>query len=355
VRSRFVLLPWLACQAALIVAESGCSSDTSLPTTPTFSAARYVPAVPAGGNAAPAGPTPEATRESRGLTGARAIVAANRESTVEPDDASMRGATWYIEDVQPTLIYRVCTAVNRVTTVLLPPGERFNGAVGGNVEAFLINVAYAGPRPAVSILPRMPGARGNLQLVTTGGFYSYSLGACETALNLVDVARKDPVVRPSSALPQPQGDFTRLALVREDGPLPAWAPAEAWADSVKMVVRFNGPLPVLPTLFAGSQGEQVVNYRSISDGDQVYLVTSRRVTEAELRLGAERVRLTVDPDAVKAGAATDPARGADGWKPAGPVASPPPPAQPFPAAAPRQPMAANPALGVSAPPAAVRL
>ena len=126
-------------------------------------------------------------------------------------------------------------------------------------------------------------------------------------------------------------------------------------DSVKMVVRFNGPLPVLPTLFAGSQGEQVVNYRSISDGDQVYLVTSRRVTEAELRLGAERVRLTVDPDAVKAGAAADPAQGADGWKPAGPVASPPPPAQPFPAAAPRQPTAANPVLGVSAPPAAVRL
>ena len=41
-RRRFVLLPWLACQAALVVAESGCSGDTSLPTTPTFSAARYV-------------------------------------------------------------------------------------------------------------------------------------------------------------------------------------------------------------------------------------------------------------------------------------------------------------------------
>ena len=87
----------------------------------------------------------------------------------------MRGATWYVEDAQSWMIYRVCTAAGRVTTVLLPPGERFNGAVGGDVEGFLINVAYAGPRPAVSILPRAPGARGNLQLVTTEGFYSFKL------------------------------------------------------------------------------------------------------------------------------------------------------------------------------------
>jgi Conjugal transfer protein len=352
IRTAFVPL------AAFVAAGAGCSADTSVKTTPTFSAARYLPAAPTGpqDQAGPSGPTPEPRPErARGLTGVKAVSAANREATVEPDDASMRGATWYIEDVQPTLIYRVCTATRRVTTILLPPGERFNGAVGGDVDAFLINVAYAGPRPAVSILPRTPCARGNLQLVTTGGFYSYSLGACETALNLVDVARKDPPARSAASLPQPEGDFTRLALVREDGPLPAWAPAEVWADSVKMVVRFDGPLPVLPTLFAGRQGEQVVNYRSLADGRQVYLITSRRVTEAELRLGAEKVRITVDGDAVRAGTAADPARGADGWKPAGAVADPPPPARPFPAAAPRQPMAGNPVLGVSAPPAAVRL
>ena len=82
----------------------------------------------------------------------------------------MQGVTWVIDDVQPSTIYRVRTALNRVTTILLPPGERFNGAVGGDVEHFLINVAYAGPRPAVSILPRTREAKGNLQLVTTGGF-----------------------------------------------------------------------------------------------------------------------------------------------------------------------------------------
>jgi len=245
-----------------------------------------------------------------------------------------------------------------VTTILLPPGERFNGAVGGDVERFLINVTYAGPRPAVSILPREAGARGNLQLVTTGGFYSFDLSTgARVALNLVDVARSDAApafganattARGGSAMPQPEGDFTRLALVRRDGPLPAWAPAEAWADSRKMVVRFDGPLPVLPTLLAGQKGEQVVSYRSVTDGRQVYLVTDRRVTEAELRLGSESVRLTVDPAAVSSGAAADPAKGADGWRPAAGTVEAEPPAAPYPAAAPRQPMAANPVLGVRA-------
>ena len=175
----------LALAAALASAAAACTTDTSVPTTPTFSAARYLPEAPPdrGPGQAPqapvAGPAPEPRPETvRGLTGVKAVSAANRGSTVDPDDASMRGATWYVEDAQSWMIYRVCTAAGHVTTVLLPPGERFNGAVGGDVEGFLINVAYAGPRPAVSILPRTPGARSNLQLVTTEGFYSFKLAPC---------------------------------------------------------------------------------------------------------------------------------------------------------------------------------
>ena len=344
-----------------IVALAGCTTDSSVPTTPTFSAARYVPA-PGGVLAGPA-PEPRTVAPATvdpSLTGSSAIAAANRESTVEPDAPSLRGATWYIEDVRPDLIYRVCTQAQHVSTILLPPGERFNGAVGGNVDAFLINVSYAGPRPAVSILPRMAGAGGNLQLVTTAGFYSFRLSSCREALNLADVSRRNEPAAAASALPQPEGDFTRLALVREDGPLPAWAPAEAWADSRKMVLRFNDPLPVLPTLFAGSRGGQVVNYRTERGQGSTFLATDRRVTEAELRLGSEKVRVTVDPDAVRAGTAADPAQGAVGWHAAAGAVEAPPPVLPYPAGlpapgAPKQPMAANPVLGVPSTPAAVRL
>ena len=311
-----------------------------------------------------AGPAPEPRVDGvatvdPSLTGSSAIAAANRQSTVDPEGGSLRGATWYIEDVRSDLVYRICTQAQHATTVLLPPGERFNGAVGGNVDAFLINVTYAGPRPAVSILPRTAGASGNLQLVTTAGFYSFRLAACREALNLADVSRRDERPSPASSLPQPEGDFTRLTLVREGDSLPAWAPAEAWADSRKMVLRFNDPLPVLPTLFAGSRGEQLVSYRTERGQGSTFLVTDRRVTEAELRLGSERVRVTVDPEAVKAGTAADPARGGDAWRPtAGPVEPglvAPGGRAAVPIDAPKQPMAVDPVLGVRSTSDPVRL
>lgn len=301
-------------------ALAGCASNSGVKTTPTYAPARYVPTTPQPPKATQATPRRVTMAPVGGTvaSGARAVAAANRSATIDPDYRTMRGATWFIEDHDPTMIYRVPMAPGRVTTLLLPAGEKFNGAVGGNVEAFLINVAYAGPRPAVSILPRSGSAKGNLQIVTTGGFYPFDLAVTRhTAVNLVDVTRETQATGAAASLvPQPEGDFTRLSFAEPEGkPLPAWAPAEAWADSRKMVVRFNTPAPELPALFAGQQGEQMVSYRSVGDGmGSLYLITSRRVTEAELRMDAERVRITVDADAIRAGTGADPALGAEGWQ-----------------------------------------
>ena len=212
--------------AALLAGSmlAGCTTNSGVATTPTFTAARYLPPSPGASQertprpgAAPrpaTAPRPVAagTETARG---ARAVQAANLAATIEPDSGSMRGASWYIDDADQTRIYRIATAPGRVTTILLPPGERFNGAVGGDVEGFLINVTYAGPRPAVSILPRSGQGRGNLQLVTTGGFYSFELQVNRTtALNLVDIGDRPAAPGQRAAgLPQPAGDFTRLALL----------------------------------------------------------------------------------------------------------------------------------------------
>ena len=239
----------------------GCTTNSGVTTTPTFAAARYLPPSPGASQERPprtsAAPSPAtAPRPVAASTvhrGAKAVSAANLGATIEPDSRSMRGASWYIDDADQTRIYRIATAPGRVTTILLPPGERFNGAVGGDVEGFLINVTYAGPRPAVSILPRSSQGRGNLQLVTTGGFYSFELQVNRsTALNLVDIGDQPATsARLAADLPQPEGDFTRLALLPvAEAPLPAWAPTEAWADSFKMVVRFDAPLPVLSARLA---------------------------------------------------------------------------------------------------------
>ena len=175
---------------------AGCTTNSGVATTPTFTAARYLPPSPDAdqdhgprtGAASSPSTTSQPVTATHAYRGARAVSAANVGATVEPDSRSMRGASWYIDDADQTRIYRIATAPGRVTTILLPPGERFNGAVGGDVEGFLINVTYAGPRPAVSILPRSGQGRGNLQLVTTGGFYSFELQVNRTtALNLVNI------------------------------------------------------------------------------------------------------------------------------------------------------------------------
>ena len=271
-----------------------------------------MPGRAAGAQPPVAGPAPEPPREYRGLTGVKAITAANREATVEPDDASMRGATWYIEDVQPSLIYRSAPPPGRVTTILLPPGERFNGAVGGDVERFLINVAYAGPRPAVSILPReagrarQPPARHHRRLLLFT-----ARPARETALNLVDVARTDAARGRRRLGAAAARGRLHAAGARARGRAAARLGAgRGLGRQRKMVVRFDGPLPVLPTLLAGRKGEQVVSYRSVADGRQVYLVTVAARDRG--RAAARRPRASGSrsiPPRSQAGAAADPAQG----------------------------------------------
>lgn len=302
--------------AAALLAACNTTAQTGVATTPTFAPARYVPGLASPGGTV-SGPAPAAHAAPERLveprptrTGWRAVHSANRAATVDPDTAAMDGATWMIEDPSAARVYRVPVALNRVTSILFPPGEQFRDAYGGDVAAFIISTSYAGPRPVVAVLPRMlrkgeDRVRGNLVVVTTGGLYVFELSVNEyTGLYTVDVGREAgaPVSAPA-ALPQPLGDHTPLGVTPADADqaLPAWRPVDAWADSVKLVVRFSGPLPVLPALFAGQRGEQAVAYRSERHADGVYLITSRRVTEAELRLDGEAVRLTVDPAAVAHG------------------------------------------------------
>jgi hypothetical protein len=285
-------------------ALAGCAIDSRAPTSPTFVAARPIPA--------PSTPPPQAAAAipkgqlsgmMPGGTAARpgtSVASAIRSAVIYPTADTMQGGTWVIDRHYPTQIYDLPVAPNHVTTVLLPPGEKYNANRIGNAEGFLLAATYVGPRPAISILPRQAGVTGNLQIATTAdeGLYLFRAHTTRWPVEVVDIRSHDGTDKVAAAdpTPQPQGDFTSLTFFNPDGgkPLAAWAPVEAWADSYKMVIRFNGPLPVLPGLYAGQQGEQFIGYRTVMVAGTPFLVTSRRVTEAELRLGDERIRLTVD-------------------------------------------------------------
>lgn len=309
-----------------LAALAGCTTNSGVEVGPTFAPARYVPPAPQA--QATAATTRAGRRGSGGLSGVAAVAQANRSATVEPTSETMDGATWAIEDADSAAIYRLPLSFGLTTVILLPPGERFNGAVGGNAGDFLVTIYYAGPRPALSVSPRRHGAKGNMQVMTTGGLYSFVLAPSRgVAVNIVDVQRRSGrLTAPGiTGMPQPEGDFTRLAILPEGrAPLPAWAPVAAWADSRKMVVEFNGPLPKLPSLLAGRRGEQTVSYTTRQDGGRVFLIATPRTTEAKLVLGGEAVGITVDPAAVEQGTAADPTQGAEGWKQAEALPSPPP-------------------------------
>jgi hypothetical protein len=230
----------------------------------------------------------------------------------------MQGAAWVIDDIDLTRVYRVPARLERVTTILLPEGEQINKITGGDVDGFLVEGSYAGVRPAISVLPAWPEADSNIAISTTGGLYSFEIAVYRNSWTpLVDVRRREPAAPARAALPVPQGQFDRLHLQGRDGrPLPAWAPVEAWADALRMVVRFHSPLPVLPGLYAGQEGEQIVSYRVEHAGDAIYMVTSRRVTEAELRLDAETVRITATPPSPWQTAVV-PAESSETWRAAG--------------------------------------
>jgi hypothetical protein len=321
-RARTVL-GLLACGAL-----SACTTYSGVETTPTYAPARLEPARPEPPDAVP-GPTEPRPARRGEPTGARAVHAATKAATVDPREGTMDGAVWVIGEHDPTRLYRVRTRLERVTTVLLPEGEAVNKVAGGDVEGFLVEASYSGPRPAISVLPVERDAGGNIAVSTTGGLYLFEVCVTAGTWNaVVDVRRAGPAPRPGRAsVPVPQGGFDRLEVAAPDGqPAPAWAPVEAWADAVQMVVRFRAPLPTLPGLFAGRQGEQVVNYRVERTADAVLMVTSRRVTEAELRLGDEVVRIAAPTPAFPAGSSPAQGGGETAWHaapalPTGPLPS----------------------------------
>jgi hypothetical protein len=287
-------------------AMAACTTYSGVETTPTFTRARLVseppkPAASAFGAPKPLAAERPARQRPPRLSGARAVYQATKQATIDPTDVSMHGAAWVIDDIDETRIYRVPTRLERVTTILLPEGEQINKITGGNVDGFLVEASYAGSRPAISVLPAYPEAGTNIAVSTTGGLYGFQLCVYQHSWTpVVDVRRPEPAALPARAnVPVPQGQFDRLHMqAPEDRPLPAWAPAEAWADALRLVIRFRAPLPVLPGLYAGQEGEQVVSYRALRTGDTIYMVTSRRVTEAELRLDTEIVQITATPQEV---------------------------------------------------------
>lgn len=306
---------------AALMALAGCATttDTGRATTPTYARARMVAQ-------APAQPAPPPYRGQ---------VSTPVNGVLLPDADARKSGYWVIRGYSPEFRTVIPVRYGVSTLIRLDAGKQYNKDFGGRVDAFDLQGGYSGNRATVGITPKERCTKercvgGDLKIITTGdGLYRFELVPSDQPIEVVDIvsygggATPPPVQVDACNGVFPQGDHTPLVTMTPDGKTPAWAPVEVWADSTKLFARFNKPLPTMPALFAGQDGEQRVNYRVLQGARDVCLVTSRRVTEAEFRRGSEVIAVTVDPAAIKNGEAADPATGR--WRAAAPV-----PSSPFP-------------------------
>ena len=289
-------------------ALAACVKNTGVPVTRDFQAARYVPEV---AQPVPATMAPVKRRRG-GLSGQAAVAQAVRGSKRSPTSGEMQGGVWVIDDADSYTSYDLYLAPGWTGYVGLPKGEEFRGGIAGRTDLYMVNLDYCGSRPCFSISPKGTKVAGNLQLMTSGGPYSFNVIRAKTPMQGVELNRARPASPVGSFLqagaPQPRGDFTRLQFVNDCGDnedLPPWLNgATAYADSDKLVIQFAGPVSQLPALRAGQDGEASTNYRAVRSGGLLWLVTDRRITEGALVIGSDCSRFTVDEAAAAGNAPT---------------------------------------------------
>lgn len=295
---------------------AGCGSSTGVRTSPDFTAANLVPLPP---ELAPATIEPPKPTKMRGVN---AIARAQAGVLVQAEDRDIEGNTWIIRDVDPRKVYVIPVAPLSPTTILLPVGESLTQSVSGSTKDFTIAPAVTGDRAAVTIMPNCASpnterwgeeaevpmvkcltGRARATFLTSAMPYTVEFQVYDyTAAQIVEINHADPPPTNlgRSRVPVPRGPAQALTITPVGDWAPAWQPLSAYADQTKMVIQFGAPLPALPALWAGGLGDTtpaVINYSVVETTSSVYFVTDRRVTEAELRIGDQRVRISAGPSA----------------------------------------------------------
>lgn len=248
------------------------------------------------------------------------IAAANRAATLEPSPPAFLNATAVMPYAEGT-IYRVTTTPERVTDIVLEPGEVLGAVASGDTARWVIgdttSGAGAAKRVHVLVKPYAAGLSTNLVITTDRRTYHIALASVRSvgmsALTwtypqdaLLAIKRSEEAA--AVAAPVAAGlDVDQLHFnYAISGDTPRWRPLRAFDDGRQTYIEFPASLAVgeAPPLFlVGAKGEaQLVNYRLRGR----YYVVDRLFDVAELRLGTkhqEIVRLTRASEAGRRGRA----------------------------------------------------
>ncbi len=240
---------------------------------------------------------------------AATVAAANRAGRVEPTPPAFIDAS-AIFPFADGAIYRVYTAPERVTDIVLQPGEVLGAVASGDTARWVIGDTTSGAgtdkRAHVLVKPFAAGLATNLVITTDRRTYHLALssnaGTAMSSLSwtypqdaLIALKRSQDVV--AAAEPVATGfDMDQLHFNYVlSGDSPAWRPLRAFDDGRQTFIEFPASLAVgeAPPLFlVGPKGRaQLVNYRLRGR----YYVVDRIFDTAELRLGTKQqdiVRIT---------------------------------------------------------------
>jgi len=237
------------------------------------------------------------------------VTRATTAATLEPLPTSFVDATAVFAFTEGA-VYHVYTAPERVTDIVLQPGEQLGSVAAGDTARWVVGDTTSGvgadKRAHVLIKPFSAGLVTNLVITTdrrtyhllvtsapTGAMSALSWTYPQDALIALKKAQSD------AAITAPVSAGMDLAQLRFDyaisGDRPVWRPLRAFDDGRQTYIEFPADLGVgeAPPLFlTGPDGKaELVNYRVRGR----YYVVDRLFDAAELRLGTKRqqiVRIT---------------------------------------------------------------
>lgn len=227
------------------------------------------------------------------------VEAANRAAVREPASESYLNAIQTYPYMEGAL-YRVYSAPDRVTDLMLEPGEAVQAISAGDTARWIIGDTKSGEgaaaRTHILIKPHTSGLKTNLVVLTSVRTYHLQLESTPSTYMAAVSWRypNSPVVTvnaPAKAEPLevsgPSPDLTKLNFGYViEGATPAWRPRQVFDDGRKTYIVFarEAATSTAPALFlVGSDGQsQLVNYRVEANG---MYVLDRLIDVAELRLG----------------------------------------------------------------------
>ncbi|HWU49736.1 MAG TPA: P-type conjugative transfer protein TrbG [Asticcacaulis sp.] len=254
------------------------------------------------------------------------VVAATKASTLGPDAGAFIKAM-AVYPFHDGDIYRLFTAPNRVSDIVLQPGETLISIGAGDTVSWTIGDTHSGEgggrQVHILVRPQRAGLTTNLVITTSLRTYRIELSSvAHTAMaaiswryadrELMAIKETNPSLISDRVAPSPKVSTqpkapTIEALARLNfnyslsGDHPAWRPLHVFDNGEKVFIQFpdSSVSADIPPLFEiGDDGKpQLVNYRVVGS---TYVV-DHLIRAAELRLGGKHmqiVRITKQAKAV---------------------------------------------------------